>query len=266
MDVDVLAVPVDGRGRLHGERLERRSPRTATTTSSPSSRTGGTTNYGIVDDLAGRGGRVRRARPLAARRRRLRAGGARRAERAAPLRRHRARRLVHRRPAQVAVRAVRRVRAASTATRELGRAAHTQHAGYLDALTDAGEWNPSDYAIHLSRRARGLPFWFSLAAHGTDAYRDAVEQTLAVAAPRPRRSAAAAVRRAGARAAAVGRGVPPDRLDARRSTRTGPTGCCRRTSPSSRRPTHDGETVTRFAIVNPRTTVADILAILDTMA
>jgi hypothetical protein len=29
---------------------------------------------------------------------------------------------------------------------------------------------------------------------------------------------------------------------------------------------HDGETVTRFAIVNPRTTVADITAILDTMA
>ena len=29
---------------------------------------------------------------------------------------------------------------------------------------------------------------------------------------------------------------------------------------------HDGETVTRFAIVNPRTTEADISAILDTMA
>src|SRR5207247_677704 len=32
-----------------------------------------------------------------------------------------------------------------------------------------------------SRRARGLPFWFSLAAHGSDAYRDAIESTLAVA-------------------------------------------------------------------------------------
>ena len=30
--------------------------------------------------------------------------------------------------------------------------------------------------------------------------------------------------------------------------------------------THAGETVTRFAIVNPRTTPADISAILDTMA
>ena len=30
--------------------------------------------------------------------------------------------------------------------------------------------------------------------------------------------------------------------------------------------THEGETVTRFAIVNPQTTEADITAILDTMA
>ena len=49
---------------------------------------------------------------------------------------------------------------------EHGRAAHTQHADYLDPVTVEGEWNPSDYAIQLSRRARGLPFWFSLAMHG----------------------------------------------------------------------------------------------------
>ena len=35
--------------------------------------------------------------------------------------------------------------------------------------------------MHLSRRARGLPFWFSLAVHGTDAYRVAIETTLDVA-------------------------------------------------------------------------------------
>ena len=40
-------------------------------------------------------------------------------------------------------------------------------------------WNPSDYAIHLTRRARGLPLWFSLAVHGAGAYRDAVETVLA---------------------------------------------------------------------------------------
>ena len=60
------------------------------------------------------------------------------------------------------------------------RAAHTQHAGYLDPVTVEGEWNPSDFAILLTRRARGLPFWFSLAGHGTAAYTAALEQTLTV--------------------------------------------------------------------------------------
>jgi glutamate/tyrosine decarboxylase-like PLP-dependent enzyme len=35
-----------------------------------------------------------------------------------------------------------------------------------------------DYAFHLTRRPRGLPFWFSLAVHGTDAYSAAVEHVL----------------------------------------------------------------------------------------
>ena len=66
---------------------------------------------------------------------------------------------------------------------EIGRHAHTQHAEYLDVLhgeDDEHEWNPSDYAHHLSRRARGLPLWFSLATHGTQAYTDAIETTLRV--------------------------------------------------------------------------------------
>ncbi len=60
------------------------------------------------------------------------------------------------------------------------RAVHTQRASYLDAIhddVDAG-WNPSDYAYHLTRRARGLPLWFGLAVHGTDGYRDGIENTL----------------------------------------------------------------------------------------
>jgi glutamate/tyrosine decarboxylase-like PLP-dependent enzyme len=65
---------------------------------------------------------------------------------------------------------------------ELGREAHTQHAGYLDTLTESHEWNPSDYAIQLTRRTRGLPLWFSLAAHGTKAYSDAVAKTMDIAA------------------------------------------------------------------------------------
>ena len=74
----------------------------------------------------------------------------------------------------------------------LARAVHTQDASYLDVIhTDApDEWNPSDYAYHLTRRARGLALWFSLAVHGTDAYRDAVESALAMA-----REAAALIER-----------------------------------------------------------------------
>jgi glutamate/tyrosine decarboxylase-like PLP-dependent enzyme len=64
---------------------------------------------------------------------------------------------------------------------ELARLAHTQHAAYLDPINAREEWNPSDYAYHLTRRARGLPFWFSLAVHGTAANTEAIEQTLAIA-------------------------------------------------------------------------------------
>jgi aromatic-L-amino-acid decarboxylase len=64
----------------------------------------------------------------------------------------------------------------------LARAVHTQDASYLDVIHDApDEWNPSDYAYQLTRRARGLPLWFSLAVHGSDAYRDAIERVLATA-------------------------------------------------------------------------------------
>jgi aromatic-L-amino-acid decarboxylase len=63
----------------------------------------------------------------------------------------------------------------------LAKAVHTQDASYLDVMHSEtrDDWNPSDYAYHLTRRARGLPLWFSLAVYGTDAYRDAIETVLA---------------------------------------------------------------------------------------
>ena len=63
---------------------------------------------------------------------------------------------------------------------EQARQTHTQHASYLETLHD-DTWSPSDYAIHLTRRVRGLPFWFSLAAHGTNAYTEAVEEGIRLA-------------------------------------------------------------------------------------
>ena len=72
----------------------------------------------------------------------------------------------------------------------LARSVHGQHAAYLDSVNEeTGGWNPGDYAYQLTRRARGLPFWFSLAVHGADAYRDAVERVLAIT-----RGAAARIR------------------------------------------------------------------------
>jgi aromatic-L-amino-acid decarboxylase len=74
---------------------------------------------------------------------------------------------------------------------QLARAVHTQEASYLDVIHERPtEWNPSDYAFHLTRRARGLPLWFSLAVHGSDAYRDAIEKVLATAHAAARRIAA----------------------------------------------------------------------------
>ena len=54
------------------------------------------------------------------------------------------------------------------------RLSHAQHAEYLYVVNDTVEFNPSDYAHHLTRRARGLPLWFALAVHGTDAFSTAV--------------------------------------------------------------------------------------------
>ena len=66
---------------------------------------------------------------------------------------------------------------------KVARAVHTQHAEYLEVFHEGPlePFNPSDYAFHLTRRARGLPLWFSLAVYGTDTYRDAVETVLSIA-------------------------------------------------------------------------------------
>jgi aromatic-L-amino-acid/L-tryptophan decarboxylase len=62
------------------------------------------------------------------------------------------------------------------------RSVHTQDASYLDVIHDKpAEWNPTDYAYHLTRRARGLPLWFSLAVHGVKAYADAIETAIRLA-------------------------------------------------------------------------------------
>ncbi len=66
---------------------------------------------------------------------------------------------------------------------ELAKNAHSQQGSYLDIFKDEGAhgFNPTDYQIQLTRRVRGLPLWFSLATHGTDRYKQAVERGIELA-------------------------------------------------------------------------------------
>ena len=146
----------------------------------------------------------------------------------------------------------------------LARAAHTQKAGYLDPVTVDGEWNPSDFSVQLTRRARGLPFWFSLAVHGTAAYSEAVEQTLRVArAGQELIEAADHVRLLVERDLSVliferiGWQAADYALWTARMLAAGVAFV----TPTS----HAGKPCTRFAIVNPETTVNDLAVIIDSM-
>lgn len=147
---------------------------------------------------------------------------------------------------------------------EAGRRAHTQHAEYLDTLTETSEWSPSDYAAHLTRRARGLPLWFSLATYGGAAYRAAISSSLQLAQDiareitsrehlrlvrEPQLSVVVFERDGWTRADYATWSARL--LDEQRAFVT----------PSS----HAGRPNTRFAIVNPTTTFEQLVGILDTM-
>ncbi len=264
MDVGVLAVEADGRGRMTGAALDAALARDGGEGVFAVAATGGTTNLGVIDDLAGIADVCARhglwlhvdaaygGAGLAAPSVRPRFAGIERCDSFivdphkwlfAPFD---SCALIYRRP-------------------ELAQAAHRQHAGYLDAARVGADWNPSDYAIHLTRRARGLPFWFSLATHGTRAYTEAVEGTLRVA-----REARAEIERRGYLQLANDTDLTV--LCIRRlgwtaddyrawSARNLSDGVALVT------PTElDGEIMTRICILNPLTTVEDIAAILDTMA
>jgi L-2,4-diaminobutyrate decarboxylase len=266
MDVDVIEIPGDDRGRLVGSRLRE------VTDALPAEvrdgifavvATAGTTNLGIVDDIAGVA-QVTKANgwwlhvdgayggaALAAPSARSLFAGVEHADSFivdphkwlfAPFD---SCALIYRDPT-------------------LGRAAHTQHASYLDPVNVEGEWNPSDFAIQLTRRARGLPIWFSLAVHGTDAYSAAIERTLEVT-----RQGAELIR-----AADHVRLLLEPELSVLVLERVG-WGLEDYGRWSSRlldeqlgfvTPTkYRGEVCTRFAIVNPLTTADDLALIIDSM-
>lgn len=146
-----------------------------------------------------------------------------------------------------------------------GRAAHTQHGQYLDVLTESGDWNPSDFGVQLSRRARGMPLWFSLVAHGTDAYAEAIETNLALARrtaelleasphlellEQPELSVVAFTR--------PGWGEPEYTAWSEARLKDGQCFVV----PSK----HKGTPILRLCFINPRTTEEQVQAILDTLA
>jgi glutamate/tyrosine decarboxylase-like PLP-dependent enzyme len=263
MDVDVLKVAVDKDGRLQGATVATAIDQLHATTKKrvfAVVATSGTTNLGIIDDLKGIGSAAHDRdiwfhvdgayglAALCAPSVRPRFDGVEEADSFivdphkwlfAPFD---ACALVYRNP-------------------ELAKQAHSQHASYLDTLKD-DNWSPSDYAIHLTRRTRGLPFWFSLAAHGTDAYTEAMEQTLTVA----------------KQAADLVRNHPnlqllfEPELSIVAFTRKGWAAADYQKwsdqlledqigfiPPSS----HNGQPILRFAIVNPWTKISDITMILE---
>jgi glutamate/tyrosine decarboxylase-like PLP-dependent enzyme len=266
MDVDLIEVPGDGRGRLVGSALrevvdgladEQRAAVFAVVA------TAGTTNLGIVDDIAGIAAVAREhgwwlhvdgaygGAALAAPSARPLFDGIEQADSFivdphkwlfAP---YDCCALLYRDPA-------------------LARAAHIQRAGYLEPVTTPGEWNPSDYAVQLTRRARGLPFWFSLAVHGTAAYRDAIEATLAVA-----RVGADLIRTAEHLRLLVEPDLSVLIFERRGWELEDYTAWSTRlldeqiafVTPSR----HAGRPCTRFAIVNPLTTVDDLALIIHSM-
>ncbi|MEK9987181.1 MAG: pyridoxal-dependent decarboxylase [Aquiluna sp.] len=64
----------------------------------------------------------------------------------------------------------------------LAKEVFSQHGEYLEPVNkNKDEWNPSDFAINLTRRARGLPLWFSLATHGIGTYREAIRDNVNLA-------------------------------------------------------------------------------------
>lgn len=149
----------------------------------------------------------------------------------------------------------------------LAKNAHTQEGSYLDIFSDEGAegFNPSDYQIQLTRRVRGLPLWFSLATHGTERYEQAIERGIELAQiagrlisetgftelVRPPSLSCVLYRR---------KGWLPEQY--RQWTYRNHKSGFALVAPT----TWKGETVSRFCFINPDTTEKDISDILATMA
>ncbi len=154
---------------------------------------------------------------------------------------------------------------------ELAKKAHAQQGSYLEIFKDSGAdgFNPTDYQIQLTRRVRGLPLWFSLATHGTNRYKQAIERGLELAQiagqliiehpnlelVRPPSLSCVLYRRIGWSAD-----------DYKNWTYKNHKKGFALVAPTKWKQGDDFETVSRFCFINPDTTEADIKMILESMA
>nr|BFF09628.1 hypothetical protein GCM10025699_09310 [Microbacterium flavescens] len=261
MDVDVITAAPGADGRLHGDAVARALDDHADAVFAVVA-TGGTTNFGIVDDIAGVAAATK-ARDIW-----LHVDGA--YGLAAML-------VEEMRPAFAGVELADSVivdphkwlfapfDACALIYREpsLALRAHTQKAEYLDTLTESPDWNPPTSRCS-SRGARGVALWFSLATHGTEQYRatiahginlarriaDEIERRDGLSLVRDPQLSVVVFRREGWSAAEYQ--AWSDRLlDDQRGF----------VVPSS----HAGEPVLRFAIISPLTTYELLVEILDSL-
>ncbi len=154
---------------------------------------------------------------------------------------------------------------------ELARSAHAQEGSYLDIISDEGAegFNPADYQIQLTRRIRGLPLWFSLAMYGTDRYTEAVERGIELARIAgeliQERDYVELVREPSLSCVIFRRkGWSPEQY--RQWTYKNHKEGFALVVPTKWKSGDEFETVTRFCFINPDTTRGDIRDILATMA
>ena len=263
LEIDVVSVPTNARGLLMGDALAAKLGTTDAEVCGVAT-TAGITNLGLVDDLAGIA-RVTKERGFWLHVDAAYGGAALLSPRARPLFAgieaadslvidpHKwlfsaldSSALIYRDPS-------------------LAYAAFVQSAAYLEPFSASGDVNPGDLAAHLTRRARGLPLWFSLVAYGTEAIAAAVDASIALATESARLIDAAphlelvvepelsvvVFRRLGWLPADYH--AWSDQMLAAGEALALPT-------------SWHGETLMRFCFINPRTTIDDVRMLLDAMA
>lgn len=151
---------------------------------------------------------------------------------------------------------------------ELAKKAHGQEGSYLEVFKEANGFNPSDYQIQLTRRVRGLPLWFSLAMHGTNVYKKAIERGIelaTIAATKIKANPLLDLVREPGLSCVLFRRQGWNAEDYNRWTFKNLDDGFALVTPTKWKHGNEMETVARFCFINPDTTEQDIDDILETM-